>query len=163
PYYTPPSPDALPLATFKNYSAVLTQPSFHAAMRNTLVVGAASAAALVLLTALASSVVVKGRVRGRALRAPRGAVPRGAPRNVLPLLAPVLLASWVFVFLLSTKELGMSVLLTSPRTQVMSVAFFELWNNGQVTEVAAFGVLWAIALALVTGVLFLLGRRYGLQ
>lgn len=84
-------------------------------------------------------------------------------RIVLPLVAPVLLAGWVFVFLLSTKELSMSVLLSSPRSQVMSVAFFELWNNGQVTEVAAFGVVWAALLSSVTGLLFLLGRRYGLQ
>jgi iron(III) transport system permease protein len=84
-------------------------------------------------------------------------------RVVLPLLAPVLLAGWVFVFLLSTKELSMSVLLSSPRSQVMSVAFFELWNNGQVTEVAAFGVIWAAVLSSATGVLFILARRYGLQ
>src|SRR5262249_53461624 len=85
PYYTPPSPDALPLATLKNYSAVLTQPSFHAAMRNTLIVGAASAAVLVLLTALASWLVVKGRVRGRGLLDQAGALPLVFPGIVLGL------------------------------------------------------------------------------
>ena len=232
PFYTPPSVDSLHLVTLKNYTTVLTQPSFVNAIRNTLLVGAASAAALILLAALASWLVVKGKVRGRLALDQLGALPLVFPGIVLglaimqfylvvpipvygtlwilgiayltryipygmrycnagllqihreldeaaavsgagfwrtyravilPLLAPVLLASWIFVFLLSTKELSMSVLLSGPRTQVMSVAFFELWNNGQITEVAAFGVLWALALSIVTSVLFLLGRRYGLQ
>jgi iron(III) transport system permease protein len=233
PFYQPPSIDALRLATTKNYAAVLTQPSYLTAIRNTLTVGVLSAATIVLLTALASWVVVKSKVRGRLWLDQLGAMPlvfpgivlglaimqlylalpllpvygtlwilgiayvtrylpygmrysnagllqihheleeaasvsgagfwRSYRTVVLPLLAPVLLASWVFVFLLSTKELSMSVLLASPRSQVMSVAFFDLWNNGQVTEVAAFGVLWAAALSLVTAILFLVGRRYGLQ
>ena len=53
----------------------------------------------------------------------------------------------------------MSVLLASPRSQVMSVAFFELWKNGQVTEVAACGVVWALAQSVATAGL---GWRYGL-
>jgi len=61
--------------------------------------------------------------------------------------------------MLSTKELSMSVLLASPRSQVMSVAFFELWKNGQVTEVAACGVVWALAQSVATAGL---GWRYGL-
>ena len=232
PFYAPPSLDGLRLASLKNYSTILTQPGFLAAMRNTLQICIGSAAAVVLLSALASWLVVKGKVRGRLLLEQLGALPLVFPgivlglaimqlylllpipvygtiwilglayaarylpygmrycnagllqihqeleeaasvsgasfwrtyrAVVLPLLAPVLLASWIFVFMLSTKELSMSVLLASPRSQVMSVAFFELWNNGQVTEVAAFGVLWSAALSAVTAVLFLLGRRYGLQ
>jgi len=45
----------------------------------------------------------------------------------------------------------------------MSVAMFDLWNNGQVTEVAAFGVLWAAILSVMVAVLYFLGRRYGIQ
>lgn len=82
---------------------------------------------------------------------------------VLPLVAPTLLGGFLFVFMISTKELSTSILLTGPRTQVMSVSFFQLWNNGQATEVAAFGVLWAAALSVVTLGLFALGRRFGLQ
>jgi iron(III) transport system permease protein len=82
---------------------------------------------------------------------------------VLPLLAPALLGTVIFIFMISTKELSMSVLLSGPRTQVMSVAFFQLWNNGQATQVAAFGVLWAAVLAALTTTMFAVGRRFGLQ
>ena len=37
----------------------------------------------------------------------------------------------------------MSVLLVSPQTPVVSVAIFELWENAQVGELAAFGVIWS--------------------
>ena len=48
----------------------------------------------------------------------------------------------------------MSVLLTGPRTQVMSVTFFQLWNNGQATEVAAFGVLWVVKFVIFNELMF---------
>ena len=60
-------------------------------------------------------------------------------RIVVPLITPSFLGGWVFIFLLSAKELSMSVLLVSPQTPVVSVAIFELWENAQVGELAAFG------------------------
>ena len=43
-------------------------------------------------------------------------------RITLPLLTPSFLGGWVFVFLLSAKELSMSILLAGPQTPVVSVA-----------------------------------------
>ena len=84
-------------------------------------------------------------------------------RVLLPLLSPAFWAGWIFVFLLSAKELGMSVLLAGPQSQVVSVMMFDLWNNGQIVEVAAFGVVWSALLALTAGGFFVLARRYGLR
>ncbi|MBI2538409.1 MAG: iron ABC transporter permease [Deltaproteobacteria bacterium] len=84
-------------------------------------------------------------------------------RIVLPLLTPSFFGGWVFVFLLSAKELSMSVLLVSPRTPVVSVAIYELWDNAQVGELAAFGVVWATILASVAVIYYLFARRYGIQ
>jgi iron(III) transport system permease protein len=84
-------------------------------------------------------------------------------RVVLPLLSPAFWAGWIFVFLLSAKELSMSVLLAGPRSQVVSVMLFDLWNNGQIVEVAAFGILWTAALALAAAGFFVLAQRYGLR
>jgi iron(III) transport system permease protein len=84
-------------------------------------------------------------------------------RVLLPLLSPAFWAGWIFVFLLSAKELSMSVLLAGPQSRVVSVMMFDLWNNGQVVEVAAFGVVWSTVLALTAGGFFLLARRYGLR
>jgi iron(III) transport system permease protein len=84
-------------------------------------------------------------------------------RIILPLMTPSFLGGWVFIFLLSAKELSMSVLLVSPQTPVVSVAIFELWENAQVGELAAFGVLWTVILVSVAVVYYLFARRYGIQ
>jgi iron(III) transport system permease protein len=84
-------------------------------------------------------------------------------RIILPLMTPAFLGGWVFIFLLSAKELSMSVLLVSPQTPVVSVAIFELWENAQVGELAAFGVLWTVILVSIAVVYYLFARRYGIQ
>ena len=84
-------------------------------------------------------------------------------RITLPLLTPSFLGGWVFVFLLSAKELSMSILLAGPQTPVVSVAIFELWENGQVGELAAFGVIWTFILVSVAIIYYLIARRYGIQ
>jgi iron(III) transport system permease protein len=84
-------------------------------------------------------------------------------RITLPLLTPSFLGGWVFVFLLSAKELSMSILLAGPQTPVVSVAIFELWENGQVGELAAFGVIWTVILVSVAIIYYVIARRYGIQ
>lgn len=82
---------------------------------------------------------------------------------LLPLLAPSLVTGWIFVMLLSTKELSASVLLAGPASPVMSVAMFDLWTNGQITEAAAFGMLWVAPLIGLVVLLYWVGKKYGLQ
>jgi iron(III) transport system permease protein len=81
----------------------------------------------------------------------------------VPLITPSFLGGWVFIFLLSAKELSMSVLLVSPQTPVVSVAIFELWENAQVGELAAFGVIWSVILVSIAVVYYVIARRYGVQ
>lgn len=84
-------------------------------------------------------------------------------RIILPLITPSFIGGWVFIFLLSAKELSMSILLVSPQTSVVSVAIFELWENAQVGELAAFGVIWTAILVSIAVVYYLFTRRYGVQ
>jgi iron(III) transport system permease protein len=84
-------------------------------------------------------------------------------RIILPLITPSFLGGWIFIFLLSAKELSMSVLLVSPQTPVVSVAIFELWENAQVGELAAFGVIWTVILVTVAVFYYAFARRYGIQ
>ncbi len=84
-------------------------------------------------------------------------------RIIVPLITPSFIGGWVFIFLLSAKELSMSVLLVSPKTPVVSVAIFELWENAQIGELAAFGVLWTAILVSIALVYYLFARRYGIQ
>ena len=67
-------------------------------------------------------------------------------RIILPLLKPGLLAGWIYVMIVSIRELSTSILLYSPDTQVISIVIWELWENGQYVELSALGVLFIIAL-----------------
>jgi iron(III) transport system permease protein len=84
-------------------------------------------------------------------------------RIIFPLLTPSFLGGWVFMFLISAKELSMSILLVSPSTPVVSVTIFELWENAQVGELSAFGILWTMILVSVAVSYYVFARRYGVQ
>ena len=83
-------------------------------------------------------------------------------RVVVPLLAPSLIAGWLFVFLMSTRVLALPVLLSAPNSQTMAVAMFDLWGNGQGPELAALGLIWSVAMAAVALGLYAIGRRSGI-
>ena len=80
-------------------------------------------------------------------------------RIVLPLLAPTLINSWLLVFLLSVQAVSLPLLLVGPGSEVMAVTLFELWQNGQVTELAAMGVLWMVLMTAVSTLFHLLTRH----
>jgi iron(III) transport system permease protein len=80
-------------------------------------------------------------------------------RVVLPLLKPGLAAGWIYVMIVSIRELSSSILLYSPGTEVLSITIWELWENGQYVELSALGVLFILALfVLVTAAQWLSGR-----
>ena len=76
---------------------------------------------------------------------------------------PGLLAGWIYVIIVSIRELSTSILLYSPDTQVISVVIWELWENGQYVELSALGVLFIISLFMLVMVAQWLGRRYGVR
>jgi iron(III) transport system permease protein len=80
-------------------------------------------------------------------------------RIVAPLLAPALLAGWLFIFLMSARVLSLAILLAGPRSQTMAVAMFDLWGNGQGTELAALGLMWSMLMTVIAVVFYVLARR----
>ena len=84
-------------------------------------------------------------------------------RIILPLLKPGLLAGWIYVTIVSIRELSTSILLYSPDTQVMSIVIWELWENGQYVELSALGVLFIIALFVLVLIAQWLGKQYGVK
>ena len=82
---------------------------------------------------------------------------------VLPLLKPGLLAGWIYVVVVSVRELSSSILLYSPGSEVVSVIIWELWQNGQYVELSAFGVMLIATLFVFTLVAQAIGRRYGIK
>jgi iron(III) transport system permease protein len=82
---------------------------------------------------------------------------------VLPLIAPAIVTCWLFVFLVSVKIIALAILLVGPGSQVVAVTLFDLWDNGQVTELSAMGVSWAALMTVLSVAFYALARRYGLK
>jgi iron(III) transport system permease protein len=80
-------------------------------------------------------------------------------RIVAPLLAPALLAGWLFIFLMAARVLSLAILLSGPRSQTMAVTLFDLWTNGQGTELAALGLIWSMLMAMIAAIFYALARR----
>jgi iron(III) transport system permease protein len=84
-------------------------------------------------------------------------------RIVVPLIMPALLAGWIYIFLITFKELGIALLLYSPGSQVVAVTIWELWDNGHVGELAAFSLVITIGTVVVGSIFLSIAQRYGLQ
>ena len=81
---------------------------------------------------------------------------------VIPLMMPAIAGGAIYVFLQSSSQLSVPLLLSGGENEVIAVTIYNLWQNGQVTVLAAFSMV-------VTGVIVLLGyafyrlsRRYGI-
>jgi iron(III) transport system permease protein len=83
-------------------------------------------------------------------------------RIVLPLLKPGLIAGWIYIVIVSIRELASSILLYSPGTEVVSVTIWELWQNGQYVELSALGVMMILVLLCFVTLAQFVGRRFGI-
>ena len=88
-----------------------------------------------------------------------GNLARVLRRIVIPLTAPAIIAGWLFIFLIAARDLSLAVILASPSAQPVAVAMFDLWANGQATELAAFGLIWTAMMTVIAAGFYLLGRR----
>ena len=71
-------------------------------------------------------------------------------RVLLPLILPFLLAAWIYVFVLSVRELGASVFLVGPGTSVLGTISLTVWEEGgSYGAVAALGVLQILPLLVI--------------
>jgi len=84
-------------------------------------------------------------------------------RVVLPLLKPGLVAGWIYIAIVSLRELSSSILLYSPGTEVVSIMIWELWENGQYVELSALGVMLIVLLFVMVLVAQYLGGKFGVK
>jgi iron(III) transport system permease protein len=230
PFYEGITAESLARFTLDNYATILAPGSFRASIANTLLLGAATATAVVPFTALCAWLAVRRRpgawLLDQIATAPlifpaivmsvaflqvfvnlplplygtltsviiasavrflpygmryayagvlqihedledaaktAGAGPRLVfVRVVLPLISAALVSCWLFVFLLAAQNVALPLMLVGPGTEIVAVSLFELWQNGQVTELAAMGVLWvALMLIVSTGFHFTAARYQG--
>jgi iron(III) transport system permease protein len=231
-YYSPPTRATLSSMTLDNYTAVVHTPLVVHAVKNSLILGLGSATAVMLLTAIASWLVVRTNLPGRwavdnlaflpvtipglvlgvallsvylrtslpiygtlwilfiayltrympygmrysstsmfqiARELEESAQMSGAGwwqifrRIVLPLLVPGFVAGWIYILIVSLRELGSSVLLYSPGREVLSIVIWEQWRNGQLTELAALGIMMVGGLVVLVAIAYKLGARVGVR
>jgi iron(III) transport system permease protein len=86
---------------------------------------------------------------------------RSLRRIVLPLIRSAMLSGWLFIFLIAARDVSLAVMLASPSAEPVAVAMFDLWGNGQGTELAAFGLVWTAMMTVVATGLYLVGQRVG--
>ncbi|HVA25819.1 MAG TPA: iron ABC transporter permease [Chloroflexota bacterium] len=82
---------------------------------------------------------------------------------VIPLLMPALFAAWVFVFLISLRELSAAAFLYTAQSPVIATTMLDLWQNGSVNQVSAFGsIVSALSITFAIGTYRFI-RRWGLR
>ncbi len=84
-------------------------------------------------------------------------------RVLLPLLMPGLLAGWIYIFVVSFRELSSSILLYSSGNEILSILIWEQFENGKFTTLAAIGVVMVAVLMVLVSIAYKLGAKVGLQ
>lgn len=85
----------------------------------------------------------------------------GLRRIVALLLAPALLSGWLFIFLLGSKVLSVAILLSGPQSQMMAVAIYDMWVNGEAGKVSVLGLSWTAFMVVISSLFFLMRDRTG--
>jgi iron(III) transport system permease protein len=84
-------------------------------------------------------------------------------RVLLPLLMPGLLSGWIYILVVSFRELSSSILLYTSGTEVLGILIWEQWENGSSVIVAAIGVLMVFTLIVLVSIAYKLGAKVGIQ
>jgi iron(III) transport system permease protein len=84
-------------------------------------------------------------------------------RVTLPLLRPGLVAGWIYICIVSFREFSTSVLLATGDSRVLSILLFTMFEQGQVTVVAAIGILMIATLLSIVAIFYKLTGKIGIQ
>ena len=79
--------------------------------------------------------------------------PRVLGRIVLPLIAAGIFNSWIWISMLSYREVTMALTLGTRKNLVVSTIVWQFWGNGWVPQVAALGVVLVLFAIVITGAL----------
>jgi iron(III) transport system permease protein len=95
-----------------------------------------------------------GRVAG-------ASAPRVLWKIVLPLIAAGVLNSWVWIGMLSYREVTMSLTLLTRNNVVISTVVWQFWGSGWVPQVSALGVILILFATIVVGTVRVALSRIG--
>lgn len=83
-------------------------------------------------------------------------------RVLAPLLTPVLLAAWLYIFVLAVRELSASIFLSGPGTHVLGTISLTMWEEGgSFGAVCALGIIQIIPLVFVVTLMRWVENRMG--
>ena len=78
-------------------------------------------------------------------------------------MMPALFAGWIYIFLVTVRELSVSLLLYSPGSEVIAVVMWELWENGAAGTLSAYALGISAATVFLAAALYRTSRSYGLN
>jgi len=84
-------------------------------------------------------------------------------RVVLPLLVPGFVAGWIYILIVSVRELSSTIILYSPGKEVLSIVIWEQYQNGELPQLAALGMMMVGALIVLVTVAYKLGAKIGVR
>jgi iron(III) transport system permease protein len=82
---------------------------------------------------------------------------------VVPLLAPTLLNAWLWIALLTFRELTLAVLLTTRDNMTLPVVIWSLWLGGGLGDAAAVALVMLGGMIPIIGLYWLVARKTGLK
>jgi iron(III) transport system permease protein len=77
-------------------------------------------------------------------------------RVLVPLLVATFASGFLYIFSHIMREISTAILLYSPKSNLLSIIIWELWQAGTIAEVGAVSVM----LVLLLGVVTFIGRKY---
>jgi len=87
--------------------------------------------------------------------------PRVLLRIVIPLIAAGIFNSWIWIGLLSYREVTMALTLFTRKNIVISTVVWQFWGSGWVSEVSALGVVLILFALIIVGALRFAFSRLG--
>lgn len=84
-------------------------------------------------------------------------------RITIPLLKPGLIGGFIYIVIVSFRELSSSILLYSSKSIVVSILIFDMWDGGQFGEVAALSVMMILFLVILVSAATRAGALFGVR
>jgi len=81
----------------------------------------------------------------------------------LPLLIPSFMAGWIYIAMVSLRELSTSILLYGYGSEVLSIVVFDLWEGGQYPTLCALGMMMIAFLVLLAFGANKVGAKIGIK
>ncbi len=84
-------------------------------------------------------------------------------RITLPLIAPMLVAVFLLIFMATLRDISTVVLLAAPGTRTLSLLMFEFATASRFESAAVIGVLMALISLVTTSLVFKMGAKFGIE